>query len=255
MELEEYTKMYELEDRHWWFLGKRRIVRNMLAKYVRLAPDDLILDVGCGTGGMMSVLQRFGEAFGLDISSMGLELACERGFDTLTQASVLSLPFADNTFGLVTSFDVLYHEAVGDDLSALKEFYRICRPGGYLLITDSALPILQSPHDRAYHAIRRYTTRSLGKKVVQAGFRILKLSYASSLLFPLILAVRLWKRYVYSNGTPASDLWPAPLLFNSALYAVYGLEASLLPHVNLPVGSSVVCVARKDPPPSPEQEQ
>lgn len=250
MELEEYIKMYELEDRHWWFLGKRRIVRTLLARYVKLAPDDLILDVGCGTGGMMSVLQQFGETFGLDISSMGLELACERGFDTLTQASVQSLPFTDNTFGLVTSFDVLYHEAVGDDLSALKEFYRICRPGGYLLITDSALPILKSPHDRAYHAKRRYTTCSLGAKVVQAGFRILKLSYASSLLFPFILAVRLWKRYVHTNGAPSSDLWAAPPIFNSALYAVYGLEASLLPYCSLPVGSSVVCVARKDPPAS-----
>ncbi len=250
MELEEYCKMYELEDCHWWFLGKRRIVRKMLAKYVRLSPHDLILDVGCGTGGMMTVLQQFGDAFGLDISSTGLEFACKRGFNTLTQASVLSLPFADNTFALVTSFDVLYHEAVGDDLLALKEFYRVCRPGGYLLITDSALPILQSQHDRAYHAIRRYTRRSLGRKVAQAGFHILKLSYTSSFLFPFILAVRLWKRYVYSNGTPSSDLWALPPVFNSALYAIYGLEASLLPHFNLPLGSSVLCVARKDFAPS-----
>jgi len=248
MEIEEYFKMYELEDSHWWFLGKRKIVQKMLSTYVTLAPHDLILDVGCGTGGMMVVLRQFGEAFGLDISPTGLQLACERGFDTLSQASVLSLPFADGTFSLVTSFDVLYHESVGDDLLALKEFYRVCRPGGFLLVTDSALPILQSQHDQAYHAVRRYTAQSLGRKVAQVGFHILKLSYASSFLFPIILAVRLWKRYVYSNGSPSSDLWALPPVFNAALYSVYSLEASLLPYVNLPLGSSVLCVARKGPP-------
>ena len=247
MDSEEYVKMYELEDSHWWFLGKRKIAQKLISKYASLPSHAPILDVGCGTGGMMTVLQQFGDPFGLDICSTGLEFACERGFECLSQASALSLPFADDTFALITSFDVLYHESVGDDLLALQEYYRICRPGGVLLITDSALSILQSQHDEAYHALRRYTARSLRRKVTQAGFHILKLSYASSFLFPIILAVRLWKRYIYRNGSPSSDLWAVPPALNSALYSVYGLEASLLPYINLPLGSSVICVARKEP--------
>ena len=247
MESEEYVKMFELEDSHWWFLGKRKIAQKMISKYVSTSPRYTILDVGCGTGGMMTVLQRYGSVFGLDICRAGLEYACERGFDGLSQGSVLALPFADDTFALITSFDVLYHEDVGDDLLALREFYRICRAGGMLLITDSALPILQSQHDEAYHASRRYTAQSLRDKVTRAGFHILKLSYASTLLFPIILAVRLWKRHIYHNGSPSSDLWALPSALNSALYSIYSLEALLLPYIDLPLGSSVICVACKEP--------
>ena len=248
MDLEEYAKMYELEDSHWWFLGKRKVAEKMISKYVTLSPQDQILDVGCGTGGMLNMLQHYGTAFGLDICSMGLQYAYERGFNSLSQGSVLTLPFADDTFALITSFDVLYHEQVGSDLQALREFYRICRPGGTLMLTDSALPILHSQHDEAYHASRRYMARELQDKVAQAGFHIEKLSYVNTFLFPAVFIVRLWKRHVHRNGSPRSDLWSVPPLLNSILYSIYGLEASLLPYIDLPVGSSLVCIARKPEP-------
>ena len=248
MDLEEYAKMYELEDSHWWFLGKRKIAEKMITRYVTLSPQDQILDVGCGTGGMLDVLQHYGTTFGLDICRTGLQYAYERGFDSLSQGSVLTLPFANDTFALITSFDVLYHEQVGSDLQALREFYRICRPGGVLMLTDSALPILHSQHDEAYHASRRYMARELQDKVAQAGFHIEKLSYVNTFLFPAVFIVRLWKRHVHRNGSPRSDLWSVPPLLNSILYSIYGLEASLLPYIDLPVGSSLVCIARKPEP-------
>jgi ubiquinone/menaquinone biosynthesis C-methylase UbiE len=245
MNSEEYAKMYELEDSHWWFLGKRKIAEKMLSKYVTLSREDRILDVGCGTGGMLKVLQHSGRTFGLDISSTGLQYACERGFDSLSQGSVLTLPFADGTFALITSFDVLYHEQVGSDLQALREFYRICRPGGSLMLTDSALPVLHSQHDEAYHTSRRYMARELRDKVTQVGFHIEKLSYVNTFLFPVVFAVRLWKRHFHRNGSPRSDLWSVSPMLNSILYSIYGLEASLLPFIDLPVGSSLVCIAGK----------
>jgi ubiquinone/menaquinone biosynthesis C-methylase UbiE len=247
MEYSEYTKMYELEDSHWWFLGKRKIAEKMIARYVPLTPQDRILDVGCGTGGMMKVLREHGQVFGVDICSLGLELARGRGFDSLSQGSALGLPFADNTFALITSFDVLYHEEVGNDALALREYYRLCRPGGSLLITDSALPILYSQHDQAYHGSRRYTARDLRRKVTQAGFQVLKLSYMNMLLFPFVFAIRMTKRYAPGNTSESSDLHPVSPLLNSILFAIYGLEGSLLTRANLPVGSSLLCVARKPP--------
>lgn len=246
MELDEFTKMYELEDSHWWFLGKRRIAERIITNFVPLSPDSYILDVGCGTGGMMSVLNRHGRPFGLDINRAGLQFASRRGFDQLAQGSALTLPFADGRFDLVTGFDVLYHEEVEDDLVALREFFRVCRPGGSLLLTDSALGILRSQHDKAYHATRRYSAGELREKVTDAGFKVLKVTYANTMLFPIVLAVRLWKRYVPSGSAPQSDLWAVTPLLNRLLFRVYSLEASLLPLLNLPVGSSVVCVARKE---------
>lgn len=250
MDLEEYAKMYELEDSHWWFLGKRMIARQMISKYVTLSPGDQILDVGCGTGGMLHVLKNYGTIIGLDICNTGLQYACQRGFDSLSQGSVLTLPFADDTFGLITSFDVLYHQQVGSDLQALREYYRTCRPGGILILTDSALPVLHSQHDETYHTSRRYVAGELQDKVGGVGFRIEKLSYVNAFLFPAVLMVRLWKRHVHSNGSPRSDLWPVSPLLNSILRSIYGLEVGLLPYVDMPVGSSLLCVARK-----PEWEQ
>jgi ubiquinone/menaquinone biosynthesis C-methylase UbiE len=248
MDLEEYAKMYTLEDSHWWFLGKRKVVDKMISKYVSLSSQDQILDVGCGTGGMMSLLRNYGRTFGLDICSSGLQFACQRGFDSLSQGSVLTLPFADDAFALITSFDVLYHEQVGSDLQALREYYRICRPGGILILTDSALPVLSSQHDKAYHAVRRYTANELREKVSLAGFQIEKLSYMNALLFPAVFAVRFWKRHLHgNNGRVSSDLWPVPPLLNSILFSIYSLESSLLSHIDLPIGSSVICVARKSP--------
>lgn len=245
MDFEEYAKMYELEGSHWWFRGKRKIARNMITRYASLAPEDWILDVGCGTGGMMELLSEYGRPLGLDICSIGLEFACERGLGSLTQGTALTLPFADETFGLITAFDVLYHERVEDDLEALREFCRICRPGGILLLTDSALPILRSQHDEAYHASRRYTASELRRKVTQAGFEVEKLTYVNTLLLPFVFLVRLWKRYVHNGNVPTSDLWAMPAWLNAVLYAIYSLEATLITRVNLPIGSSLVCVARK----------
>jgi ubiquinone/menaquinone biosynthesis C-methylase UbiE len=246
MEFDEYAKMFELEDSHWWFRGKRKIAEEVIAKYVSLAPPNRILDVGCGTGGMLTLLRKYGLAIGLDISDFGLHLAARRGPDPLLQGSALTLPFADDSFDLVTGFDVLYHEQVDDDLVALREFHRVCRPGGSLILTDSALNILRGQHDQAYHAMRRYTVSEIRSKVTEAGFRPLKVSYANTFLFPMVLFVRVWKRRFNGVASHRSDLYPMPSLLNALLYSIYGFEASLLKHLDLPIGSSIVCVARKE---------
>jgi ubiquinone/menaquinone biosynthesis C-methylase UbiE len=246
MEFDEYAKMYELEDSHWWFRGKRKIAERIIARYVTLAHGNRILDVGCGTGGMLTLLRQYGVAVGLDISSFGLHFAVQRGPQPLLQGSALNLPFADDSFDLVTGFDVLYHEQVDDDRVALREFYRVCRPGGSLILTDSALNILRGQHDQAYHAQRRYTRREMRVKVTEAGFRPLKVTYANTFLFPMVLFVRMWKRRFNGVASHRSDLYPMPALLNQALYSIYSFEASLLKFLDLPVGSSVVCVARKE---------
>src|SRR5512136_3383143 len=167
--------MYELEDSYWWFVGRRRMIQALLERGVPSAPGQLILDVGCGTGGNLEFLAHWGHGVGVDLSPLPLDFARRRELPRLAQASGLALPYADGVFDLVTAFDVLYHRWITDDERALGECFRVLRPGGWLLITDSALPALWSQHDEIYHARQRYTLGDIRGKLCQAGFTLHKL--------------------------------------------------------------------------------
>jgi ubiquinone/menaquinone biosynthesis C-methylase UbiE len=244
VEIEEYQKTYNLEDSYWWFVGKRHIAQSLIEECVPLNQREAVLDVGCGTGATMRLLDHYGRAYGIDVSETALCFCQERALTGLSRASALRLPFADNSFSLITAFDVLYHEEVVDDLTALREFHRICRRGGSVLISEPAFNFLWSGHDVAYHSKRRYTASELKSKLEKVGFRVVKLSYSNALLFPFIFAFRMWKR-LKPSPEARSDLKPLNPYLNKVLLTVYDLEALLVRKVRLPVGSSVVCVARK----------
>jgi SAM-dependent methyltransferase len=245
VEIEEYEKMCNLEDSHWWFVGKRRIAQNLIEEFVPLNQKEAILDVGCGTGATMRFLDHYGQVYGIDLSETALCFCQERALARLSRASALRLPFADSSFSLITAFDVLYHEEVVDDLTALKEFYRVCRRRGSVLISEPAFNLLWSWHDVAYHSKRRYVASELKSKLEKAGFQTVKISYSNAILFPFVFAFRMWKRLCKPSPRDHSDLKPLNPYLNKALLAVYRLEASLVCKTRLPLGSSVVCVARK----------
>jgi SAM-dependent methyltransferase len=245
VEIKEYEKMYNLEDSYWWFVGKRHIAQNLIEEFIPLNQREAILDVGCGTGATMCLLDHYGRAYGMDISETALGFCQERALERLSRASALRLPFADSSFSLVTAFDMLYHEEVIDDLTALREFHRVCKEGGSVLISEPAFNFLWSWHDVAYHGKRRYVARELKSKLEQVGFQVVKLSYSNALLFPFIFAFRMWKRLSKPSPETRSDLKPLNPYLNKALVAVYNLEASLVCKTRLPLGSSLVCVARK----------
>jgi ubiquinone/menaquinone biosynthesis C-methylase UbiE len=245
VKIEEYEKMCNLEDSHWWFVGKRRIAKNLIEEFVPLNQKEAILDVGCGTGATMCFLDHYGQTYGIDVSETALRFCQERALARLSRASALRLPFADSSFSLITAFDVLYHEEVVDDLAALKEFYRVCRRSGSVLISEPALNLLWSWHDVAYHSKRRYLASELESKLEKVGFQTVKISYSNAILFPFILAFRMWKRLRKPSPRDHSDLKPLNPYLNKALLAIYKLEALLVCKTCLPLGSSVVCVARK----------
>ncbi len=155
MERPEYESMYELEDTHWWFVGRRRLAFSLIEEWISHGDEVKILDVGCGTGGNLQAMARYGRTFGLDISPIAVDFARRRPLPRLMQGSGLALPYANNTFDVITIFDVLYHRWITDDEDAMRELYRALRPGGWLLITDSALPLLWSSHDELYQARQR----------------------------------------------------------------------------------------------------
>jgi SAM-dependent methyltransferase len=242
MEKEQYEILYRLEESHWWYLGMQRIVGSMLERHLNPADRPRILDAGCGTGGMLSYLSRFGPTVGIDIADEAVSLAHRRGLDRVARASVEEVPFATSSFDLLVSFDVLYHQAVVDDRKALREFHRVLRPGGLLVVRVPAYNWLRGAHDLAVHTRHRYSAPELGHKLQDAGFSLQKLTHVNSLLFPIAAM----KRMMEGKHRPLMmdlELPPAPI--NSLLYGVLKLESALLPAISFPWGLSVLALARK----------
>jgi SAM-dependent methyltransferase len=246
MEREEYARLYALEDDYWWFVGKRRIAETLFDHYVAPVGVLQVLDVGCGTGGLLHhLLDRRGRAFGLDLSQVALQFARQRGLEQLIQGSATALPFAGESFDVVTALDLLYHRWVEDDEAALAECCRVLRPGGWLLVTDSAFQFLYGAHDVRQLGLRRYTAGDLKVRVEAAGLAVSRLSYANTFLFPAIAAVRLWSRTFGTQSAGDFMLRPLPRWLNRLLTGIYSLEARGLRRFSYPFGASVVCLARK----------
>jgi SAM-dependent methyltransferase len=229
MDPKEYEIMFAVEDRHWWYLGMERIAITLVSHFYPYRRDLQILDAGCGTGAAMGYLAPFGTVTGCDLSQLALGYCQKRGLSHLGQATIVSLPFADERFDLVTSFDVLYHRAVGDYGQALKEFHRVLKPSGR--------------HDEAIHTAHRFTSAELRQAFTSANLSIEKLSYANTLLFPLALGKRMAERVV--PGRTASDIHPNPPWQDRLLVRFLYLEARWLTHHTLPFGLTVVGLGRK----------
>src|SRR5450756_288229 len=242
MDKEQYEILFNLEERHWWYLGMREIAASLLAKYLDGRKPRRILDAGCGTGGTTKYLNRFGRSFGIDMAPEALAGSQQRHLTTLARASIEQLPFASGSFDLVVSFDVLYHQAVGNDAAALAEFYRVLRPDGLLMVRVPAYDWLRGVHDVVVHTRHRYSRGELGKKLAATGFLPRKLTYINSLLFPVAALKRLTEG---TRGTLRMDLeLPSPLI-NRLLLAALQLESGVLRAVSFPWGLSVLAVATK----------
>jgi SAM-dependent methyltransferase len=235
--------MFRQEDRHWWYVGMRRVVERLLDRFFHPASrSPVLLDAGCGSGGTTVWLGRWGRVSGVDVSPEALELAQRRGIKRLACASVEKLPFLSNSIDLVTSFDVIYHLRVGDDAGALAEFCRVLRPGGLAVVRVPAHDSLRSAHDEAVHTRHRYRREELNAKLRAAGFVVEHASYANSLLFPLARAKRLVERL---KPLGSADLWRPPEPINALFTGLLSIEAVLIAHFGVPWGVSVVAVGRK----------
>jgi SAM-dependent methyltransferase len=208
-----------------------------------------ILDCGCGTGANLAMLAAHGRAFGFDISRWGVELARQSGQCGVVQASVTNIPHGADLFDLVTAFDVLYTLSEDQELAAVAEMFRVLRPGGRLIVNVAALGILKGNHSVFGAEVRRSTRRRLRHLLSQAGFEVARLTYTNFSLFPLMLAVRTGQRMI-GLATPeeaGTDIAVPGAPVNAALSALLWCEARALRVMDMPIGSSLLCVARKPP--------
>lgn len=247
MEPEAYEELYRLEGDHWWYQGMRHITERLLGDVLSGQEGLRILDAGCGVGGNMAALSRYGQVYGFDYSPLALGYAKDSQAGRLALATVEALPFPDDTFDLVTSFDVIYCYEVKDDRKAISEFGRVTRPGGSVLVRVPALPALRGPHDAFVHGARRYTAPELHRKFEQAGLSPVRVTYANSVLMPAIFVTRkLQSLAVRLGAKPASDVNPTPAALNRVLTWVLDLEACWIGRKrNLPFGVSLFILARK----------
>jgi ubiquinone/menaquinone biosynthesis C-methylase UbiE len=232
------------ERDHFWFKGFRRFMAPLLAESVSGRTSSTILDCGCGTGHNLELLRKYGEAVGIDLTWTGLAFARSRGERAIAQATAAKLPFPDDAFDVVTSFDVIYALDDSTESAAIREMFRVLRPGGCLVLNVAAMDLLKGNHSVLANEVRRYSRSTLASRLTGAGFRIRRMSYTNATILPIVAAVRLVQRASgHEESHEEISIPPAPI--NAALTAALAVEARLLRFINMPFGSSLMALAQK----------
>jgi SAM-dependent methyltransferase len=235
------------EARHFWFRGFRLFVTPLLREATEGLSHPRLLDCGCGTGANVEFLGEFGQAFGFDLSPAGLAIGREAGRTQLARATVAAVPFPSNAFDVVTSFDVLYSLEAPVEQAAVREMYRVARPGGHVLVNVAALDLLRGDHSVLGREVRRYTRSSLRRLLTDAGLTIERITYTNAALFFPMLAVRTVQR---ARGLPSEehaqhDITVPSAPVNALLASALRVESWWLRVFDNPFGSSLLCLARK----------
>jgi SAM-dependent methyltransferase len=242
-----YSEYFKVEDKHWWFVGRRRILLALLDRFLPKSPAQprKILDVGCGTGTMLRYLSAYGEVQGADADAEAVHFCKMRGLENVSLLPEEAMPFANSSFDLISMFDVLEH--IEDDRGALREIFRVLKRDGMLILTVPAYRFLWGAQDEISHHKRRYRASEIQQRLHAAGFVLIKLSYFNTLLFPFIAAIRLGRAFMRRKPEELkSDFtFTNEGLANDLLARIFAWERHLIARWNLPFGVSIVGLARK----------
>jgi SAM-dependent methyltransferase len=233
--------MLAVDEYHWWYRGRRRVIRAELDR-LGLPPTAAILDAGCGSGRTLEELVDYGAVKAIELDPQAAAAARARGCGEVREGRLEQLPWPDASFDLVTCLDVIEHTP--DDRLTLRELRRVTRPGGALLVTVPAYQVLWSAHDEANHHFRRYSRRSLRAAATEGGWRVERLTSFNSLLFAPAAAVRLATRR-RASADERSDLDLGPAWLNRVLELPLAAEAALIGRGRtLPAGLSLLAILR-----------
>lgn len=239
MEMAEYRRMAETEETHWWYAATRALLRQMLAP--ALVPGGKFLDVGAGTGATGAWLAEHGTLVAADFEYEALAMSRDRHPTQLPiAADAAILPFAAASFDAVLCVTVLCHRSIVSPSAVVREFSRVVRPGGVVCLWEPGVRRLRRAHDRVTHTARRFSRNDLTRCATDAGLEVIRSTGAHSYLIPPAFV-----KSVLERGEVASDLDDHQDGLGGALAAAARAERSLLRHVDLPAGLSVITLARR----------
>jgi SAM-dependent methyltransferase len=233
-----YDRMAELDATHWWYRARRDILARLIERSVPLPAEARILEVGCGTGHNLPMLQRFGCVDASELDGFARVIASKRLGHAVFDSALPELKgVPERAYDLVAILDVLEH--VEEDREALQSMARRLRPGGRILITVPAHPWMWSAHDEVNHHKRRYTRRTLRAAIADAGLKLERMTYFNSLLFPVAAMARLAGKA--AKNKDSDDKLPPPAL-NKALEFVFRAESYAIGRLPFPPGVSLAAV-------------
>lgn len=251
-----YVEWFELENDHWWFVGRRRLFVQLIEQTLRTATSPSknpfrVADIGCGTGINLDALSRFGAVVGVDVSETALAFCRERKDYRLCQAPMSHLPFRSGTIHMLTAFDVLEH--CEDDRAVLAEALRVCAPGGRAVFSVPAYHFMWGDHDVVAQHYRRYSAAEIRKRIEESGFRISRMTYLNTFLFPISVVFRhtknlivgLLRRFGWEPKLKSDFRSTAPPLLNTLFLKIFTTEIHVLRRWNLPFGLSILCIVEK----------
>jgi SAM-dependent methyltransferase len=254
MQQHTYAIMDRVEDRHWWFVGRRAILESFLQRIVdELNESDApqngdksvraplrVLDIGCGTGANLEMLSQFGNAEGVDVSDDALEFCRKKGL-TVQKGLAETLPYADETFDITTALDVVEH--LDDDIAGLKDMHRVTKAGGYSLIFVPAFMWLWGVQDDVSNHRIRYTREQIVERLEVAGFTVERATYANFTFFAPILGGRLFMKLTGIKPESENNINISAL--NGLFGKIFSAERFWLSKFSFPFGVSIVITARK----------
>jgi SAM-dependent methyltransferase len=239
MERVVYQQMAELDDRHWWYRARRKIIAELIRREVRPQRDAQILEIGCGTGHNLAMLAGFGHVDGLELDDEARALSEQRLGRKIMSSPLPELAgVPDRHYDLIGTFDVIEH--IDDDHAALASIAAKLKPGGKFVMTVPAHQWMWSAHDVVNHHKRRYSKRSLKQLVERSPMQLQKVGYFNSVLFPLAVAERAASKL---RGKDSADVKLPPAPLNTALEKIFQAEGFLVGRLPLPPGLSLFAVA------------
>jgi SAM-dependent methyltransferase len=243
MQSAEYEIMFRVEETHWWYRAVHELIFQTLEYELPNWRTKTILDAGCGTGAILSRLGNPDRNVGIDLATEAISFCQKRGLANVQQGDIAALPYAENSFDVVICSSVIYHEWVSNPSAALHELHRVLKPEGLLLLNVPAFRGLHSAHDKVVMTARRFRKNEIRSLLSTSGFYVKRLTYWTTLLFPLAVIARTLGGSKMGRDFPVEQ--GRRSRFDSLFSAIMRIELQLLKRTSLPFGVALFAVAKK----------